>query len=100
MVLEEIVDDESLFPDVGGDTGAAAAHLLVEDGRTNPAAHHKMEHLAAVEAGIKHPDRDGDTGIGIALEFPDESLCVRYVRGDDFRIVALCLRVEVVEHFR
>ena len=60
VVAEEVVDDELLFADVRRRSRAAAAHLLVQDGAANAAAHHKVQHLTAVEAGVEHADTDGD----------------------------------------
>ena len=58
VVAEEVVDNELFLSDVGRGPGAPAAHLLIENGAADTAAHHQVQQLAAVKSGVEHTHAD------------------------------------------
>ena len=54
----EVEDRETAF--AGGQTGAAPAHLLVEDRAVGEAGHHQIADFRAVEPGVEHVHADQD----------------------------------------
>ena len=60
---------------------AAAAHLLVQDGRAREAREDEVDHLGAVEAGVEHVDRHQDLREALLLEAADLAHAVDRIVG-------------------
>ncbi|GIW41865.1 MAG: hypothetical protein KatS3mg076_2442 [Candidatus Binatia bacterium] len=56
-----------------------------------------MEHFAAVEAGVQHPDAHRHHGVGLGFELADQGVRVGDVRSDDLGIAPLELGVQLVQ---
>src|SRR5699024_8274620 len=84
VIAEEVVDHELLLVDVRGGTGAAPAHLLVQDGAANAAAHNQVQYLPAIEAGVQHADAHYHHRQLVLLESTDGVVGIGDVGGDDF----------------